>query len=101
MDAGGRIVGRQAKALASSQAAFDWTIRNIQIEELLEYPKAAAAGPTADPGSMDPTADWPPPMRGIPGPGYSKSVWQVLMYGRGDSLPARWIFVLAVTTAAN
>ena len=39
-------------------------------------------------------ADWPPPMRGVPGPGYDKYPWHVLLYGRGDAYQRARIFML-------
>ncbi len=82
-----------AAALLKSQALFDWTIRNIQLEKLLEYPKTSAAGPIAA-GNADPTAGWPPPMLGMPGPGYTGHPWHVLMYGRGDTYQRARVFML-------
>lgn len=90
-DAGmSRVMTRK---LTACLAAFDWTVRNIQLDELREYPKTAAAGPVADPGNADPTATWPPPMRAEPGPGYTGHVWHVLMYGRGDSYQRARVFI--------
>jgi tetratricopeptide (TPR) repeat protein len=84
---------KEAKKLAVSHALFDWTIRNIQLDELLEYPKTSAAGPVA--GSLsDPTAGWPPPMRAVPGPGYAGYPWHVLMYGHGDAYQRSRVFML-------
>jgi tetratricopeptide (TPR) repeat protein len=62
---------------------FDWTVRNVQLEELLPYP-TAAAGPAA-PGKAEATTSKPPPEQAIPGPGYTAFPWQALMYGRGDA----------------
>ncbi|MFV1967948.1 MAG: tol-pal system YbgF family protein [Pirellulaceae bacterium] len=72
---------------------FDWTIRNIQLDELLPYPSSSFVGPEAgtDP-SMRP--EGPPPMRGVAGPGYQFQPWQTLLYGHGDSQQRARVFIL-------
>ncbi len=85
---------RAARTLATSLRVFDWTIRNIQLEPLLEYPKSSAAGPLSPAQAGDPTANWPPPMRAEPGPGYTGEPWHVLMYGSGDAYQRARVFVL-------
>jgi tetratricopeptide (TPR) repeat protein len=69
---------------------FDWTIRNIQLDAMLEYP--------ADPvtvGTEGAVATrLPPPLRGVPGPGYQFTPAQVLLYGRGDLLNRAEVFIL-------
>ncbi|MHB8862989.1 MAG: tetratricopeptide repeat protein [Pirellulaceae bacterium] len=88
------LSAKSARNLTTCCALFDWTVRNIQLEELRPYPKPTAAGPLA-PGETDAArADWPPPMRGIPGPGYDKFPWHVLLYGRGDAYQRARIFLL-------
>ena len=79
------LSSKSARSLASCAALFDWTVRNIQLEELLPYPKQTIAGPASVAGDEAELADWPPPMRGEPGPGYDKYPWHVLLYGRGDA----------------
>ena len=51
---------------------FDWTIRNVQLEPLLEYPEV--------PDDETRTA----PELGMPGPGYSMAVRDILIFGKGD-----------------
>lgn len=84
---------RPTQALIAAHLLFDWTIRNVQLDELLAYPKTAVAGPAADGSNEDPTAGWPPPMQAIPGPGYTGHPWHVLMYGRGDAYQRARVFI--------
>ncbi len=51
---------------------FDWTVRNVQLEPLLEYPEV--------PEGETRTA----PELGLPGPGYSMAVRDNLVFGKGD-----------------
>ena len=51
---------------------FDWTVRNIQLTPLLEYPEVEE-GETRT-----------PPELGMPGPGYSMAVRDILVFGKGD-----------------
>lgn len=89
-----KLPTKTAKQLAVCTQLFDWTIRNIQLKALLPYPKQAAAGPSNLVDSNNPAADWPPPMRAIPGPGYQHTPWQLLMFGRGDMLERARLFIL-------
>ncbi len=84
---------KAAKKLAIAEAVFDWTVRNIQLDELLPYPKSSAAGPVAG-AENDERASWPPPMLGLPGPGYTGDPWHVLLYGHGDSYQRASVFIL-------
>lgn len=88
------LTGRSARDLATCVSLFDWTIRNIQMEELLDYPKQTEVGPAVGTESDAAMADWPPPMRGLPGPGYNQHPWNVLLYGRGDAYQRARIFML-------
>ncbi len=66
---------------------FDWTVRNVHLDELLEYP--------ADPVAVGSESSWrPAPMRLVPGPGYQLQPWQVLLYGHGDALGRARVFLL-------
>lgn len=81
-----------AEQLVFAYRLFDWTIRNIQLEELLDYPAdALSVGTSAGAGPGG--AGQPPPMRRIPGPGYQLRPWQALLYGHGDSLARARIFI--------
>jgi tetratricopeptide (TPR) repeat protein len=83
----------EAQQLTVAQRLFDWTVRNIQLEDLLEYPTVAVSGP--QPGAADTThPDLPPPMRAVPGPGYQAYPWQTLVHGRGDALQRARVFIL-------
>ncbi len=84
---------KSTRNLAAAAALFDWTIRNIQLDPLLPYPKTSAAGPVTD-AQQDDRALWSPPMQGTPGPGYTGLPWHVLMYGHGDSLQRARVFIL-------
>jgi tetratricopeptide (TPR) repeat protein len=64
---------------------FDWTIRNIQLDALLDRPEL----PDAPPG-MDP-ALWPL-VRAEAGPGYRTWPWQTLLFGRGDAWQRARVF---------
>jgi len=86
--------GIAARTLATSLAAFDWTVRNIQLEELLDYPRSAVAGPAVEPGDAGVAANELPPMRAVPGPGYTRTPWEVLLYGRGDAYQRARVFIL-------
>jgi hypothetical protein len=88
------LSSKSARNLATCVSLFDWTIRNIQLEELLPYPKQTTAGPLTAAETDASIADWPPPMRGLPGPGYNKFPWHVLLYGRGDAYQRARIFIL-------
>lgn len=88
------LSGKAARVLATSLAAFDWTVRNVQLEELLDYPRSAVAGPAAKPTRVGATANQPPPLRAIPGPGYTRTPWEVLLYGRGDAYQRARVFIL-------
>jgi tetratricopeptide (TPR) repeat protein len=90
--------------LVAAERFFDWTIRNVQLETLLEYPTGETAGPSADATSGDEserdagaTSDTagklPPPARGEPGPGYLYYPWQVMLYGRGDAWQRGRVFI--------
>lgn len=83
----------EAEQLIVANRLFDWTVRNIQLEELLPYPADVATQPTPQPGQVAQTVV-PPPQRGIPGPGYRFFPWQTLLYGRGDSWQRARVFIL-------
>ena len=64
---------------------FDWTIRNIQLAPLLDYPTIPAN--TEQSGKIS-------PQLGLPGPGYSRTNRDVLTLGVGDWWQRARIFVL-------
>jgi tetratricopeptide (TPR) repeat protein len=64
---------------------FDWTVRNIQLDPLLEFPAAQDAPPGMD------RALWPL-YRAEAGPGYRTWPWQTLMFGRGDAWQRARVF---------
>jgi tetratricopeptide (TPR) repeat protein len=69
---------------------FDWTIRNIQLDETLPYPDTVV-GTTSEGSAAQ--REKPPSMRGIPGPGYQFYPWQTLVFGHGDVLARARIFM--------
>ncbi|MCU0961757.1 MAG: CDC27 family protein [Pirellulaceae bacterium] len=88
------LSSKTARQLAGCVALFDWTVRNLQLEEQRPYPKPTTAGPLLPTQADAATADWPPPMLGLPGPGYDKYPWHVLLYGRGDMQQRARVFLL-------
>jgi len=79
---------QQAEQLAAAERLFDWTIRNVQLDELPPPPKAPTASVGGDPAANS------PPLRGEVGPGYGRVPWQTLLYGHGDKLERSRIFLL-------
>jgi tetratricopeptide (TPR) repeat protein len=63
---------------------FDWTVRNIQLAPLLDYPTIPATE----------QSDKVSPQLGLPGPGYSRTNRDVLTLGVGDWWQRARIFVL-------
>ncbi len=81
----------QGQSLLAAYLLFDWTVRNVQLDKLPPFPQAAVAGPTgADPRQ----AAYPPPLRGVIGPGYTAYPWHVLMCGHGDPWQRMRVFSL-------
>jgi hypothetical protein len=77
--------------LTVAERLFDWTIRNVQLETTMAYPfdpVELTTGAAANQPRL-----LPPPMRGIPGPGYQLHPWQTLLFGRGDSLARARVFI--------
>ncbi len=58
--------------LQSALRMFDWTVRNIQLDPLLDYPQV----PEGETKSA--------PELGLPGPGYSMAMRDILVFGEGD-----------------
>jgi len=74
-----------AYELSVAARLFDWTIRNIQLDELLPYP-------TAD-GDSEASDGVSPLMKATAGPGYTTHPWQTLMFGRGDAWQRARVFI--------
>ena len=94
--AGGRtpaLERDQLEKLLLAERLFDWTIRNIQLAPLLPYPTdsmlSAADGPT---GAN--AAKKAPYVMGVPGPGYLRQPWQILLEGQGDAWERLRVFTL-------
>ncbi len=64
---------------------FDWTIQNIQLNPLLDFPQSEGAPPGIDP------VYWPL-YQARPGPGYRTWPWQTLLFGRGDAWQRARVF---------
>ncbi len=74
-----------SKELTKALKLFDWTVRNIQLAPLLDYPTIPAN--TEGPVKIS-------PQLGLPGPGYSRTNRDVLTLGVGDWWQRARIFVL-------
>jgi hypothetical protein len=81
------LTREQADDLAASYLLFDWTVRNIQLDPLLETPKDVV-GPAGGAVNM------PAPLRGLPGPGYMALPWYTAMIGHGDAWQRARLFIL-------
>ena len=66
------VQGDQRTKFQNLLRMFDWTVRNIQLSPLLDYPEVAEGEAR--------TA----PELGLPGPGYSMAVRDILVFGQGD-----------------
>ena len=64
---------------------FDWTVQNIQLNPLLDFPTSEGAPPGIDP------VYWPL-YQAKPGPGYQTWPWQTLLFGRGDAWQRARVF---------
>lgn len=74
-----------SEELTKALKLFDWTVRNIQLAPLLDYPTIPAD--TEGPVKIS-------PQLGLPGPGYSRTNRHVLTLGVGDWWQRARIFVL-------
>ena len=74
-----------SEELTKALKLFDWTVRNIQLTPLLDYPTIPAN--TEGAGKI-------PPQLGLPGPGYSRTNRDILTLGVGDWWQRARIFVL-------
>ena len=82
----------EADQLLVAARLFDWTVRNIQLDELTPYPfEALTSSPD---GSESVASTKPPPQRAVPGPGYQLAPWEALLYGHGDALTRARVFIL-------
>ncbi len=76
-----------AAQLGEALVLFDWTARNIQ----LELPGPTAEADLANMRLVDVEGGSPASL-GVPGLGYRRFVWQVLVYGRGDYVEKARLF---------
>ena len=79
----------EAEQLAAAERLFDWTVRNIQLDELPPPPKGPVATVGAE--STDPVL---PALQGEVGPGYAHMPVQVLLHGHGDAWERGRVFIL-------
>lgn len=79
-----------ARQLLTAERLFDWTVRNIQLLQLVDYPKRQA-GPTV-PGQSVETPLTPPELA-VVGPGYTLQPWQSIYFGVGDSWQRARVFI--------
>jgi tetratricopeptide (TPR) repeat protein len=71
---------------------FDWTVRNVQLDELLPYPqKPAGPDQNSERGASAPVS---PLLTATPGPGYTAFPWQTMLFGRGDAWQRARVFIL-------
>jgi hypothetical protein len=84
------IEEKQSETLAESLAVFDWVVRNIQLNadpNLTEDEIEEAKLIDNDEGLA---------ASGVPGLGYTRYPWQVLLYGRGDYVERAKLFMLGL-----
>lgn len=79
----------QIRQLVQACQLFDWTVRNILLLEPTSWPDAKSVSENS---VVDDPSLWPPSC-GVAGPGYRRSTWQLLMYGRGDAIERSRVFV--------
>jgi len=73
--------------LASAARLFDWTVRQIDLDPLLDHPddEGAAVGVEVE--------ETPAPRRGIAGPGYMATPANALWTGHGDAIQRARVFI--------
>ena len=76
----------EAGTLATATELFDWVTRNIQLIETIE----PSANDVADQRLNDAESV---PAAGVRGPGYSRFIWQTIVYGRGDFIDRAKVFI--------
>ncbi len=81
----------QREDLAIAERLFDWTVRNIQLQPTIPYPKESVA-PSA-PGEQTREQKAPAPQRAIRGPGYQNPTWETLQFGIGDAQQRSRVFI--------
>lgn len=77
------------RLLQEATRLFDWTIRNVQLDQMLDEPTGPVAGAEGTPERPDVS----PARRAIPGPGYTAEPWQVMLYGHGDFWQRSRVFI--------
>ncbi len=90
-DREGDLGATESQHLATADRLFDWTMRNIQLDETLPRPKEVAA--TVGTTSGKNAEDMPAPKRGVPGPGYLNLPWKTLIFGHGDAIERSRVFI--------
>ncbi|MEC9092029.1 MAG: hypothetical protein VX438_04930 [Planctomycetota bacterium] len=78
-----KLTEEQTEQLTRACLIFDWTVRNIQLDEMgVEYEGDAIVQKAKDYVDV-PTGN--APRDGVEGPGYTKTPGQVLLTGKGDT----------------
>ena len=80
---------QDCEKLSDTLKLFDWTVRHLQMTELKSWPDDATV---QNERLFVGDGDWPPNY-GVPGPGYQRMTWQILLYGRGDALERYRVFI--------
>lgn len=83
------ISDEHASDLATSIRMFDWTVRNVKLVELLDWPTEEVI---EEQRLLREEGDWAPDL-GVRGPGYVRHTWQVFLYGQGDALERARVFM--------
>ncbi len=73
--------------LADAWMLFDWITRNIQLEEMPEI-----GDDEAEEFRLQEGEGLSRPGMGVPGPGYRRFIWQILVYARADALEKAKLF---------
>ncbi len=85
-----QLTKQQRRELGAAWLLFDWTVRNLQLDITLDYPKGTGSVPAGNQQAA--TAPFGS-MRQQPGPGYMLYPLQAMLLGRGDALHRSRIFI--------
>lgn len=70
--------------LRAAICLFDWTVRNVQLAEMLPSPADDGSDENQRIGAIS---------NARPGPGYKQFVWQTLLAGQGDAFERARVFI--------
>ncbi|MDP6446160.1 MAG: hypothetical protein QF805_20390, partial [Pirellulaceae bacterium] len=88
---GDQLTAEQKEQLLIAERMFDWTVRNIQLDEMPPPPKRNAVGPTSTESQGEQALS--PPARAVIGPGYTLFPHEALLYGHGDAHQRGRLFI--------